>query len=323
MTAGQPTLAAGIDVGGTVTKAAALSPDGTVVASLRRATNAAGGRAVLSTAKSALTELGELVGIRPNEFDVIGVAVPGIVDPAAGTVRYAANLGIDGRAVPLGNALAEAVGVPCAIENDTNAGALGALVLVAPPATKDLIYLSVGTGIAAGIILDGHLWRGRRGVAGEIGHLPVDPLGPQCLCGRRGCLETVASGTAMGRQWPSRDDRPPAVSLFGAAATGDRAAIAVRDEAVGHLASTIELLALTIDVECVIVGGGVAEVGAPLLTALRARLSASGAGSFLHEVLGLADRVLLAQGQEPLGAIGAAVAARQATRRRSDDPVMR
>ena len=93
-----------------------------------------------------------------------------------------------------------ATGVPTLVENDVNAAAFGASMVMG---CADLAYLSIGTGVAAGLIFDGRLRRGAHGVAGEIGHLPVDPGGPACECGQRGCLETVASGAAIARRWPS------------------------------------------------------------------------------------------------------------------------
>src|SRR6185312_9579035 len=115
----------------------------------------------------------------------------------------------------------------------------------------DLAYLSIGTGLAAGSVLSGRLHRGARGGAGEIGHVPVDPSGPMCPCGQRGCLEAVASGSAIARAWPigSHPERraageSPAAALFRAAADGDGAARRLRAKIADHLAAAVQLLVL-------------------------------------------------------------------------------
>ena len=180
-----------------------------------------------------------------------------MVDSDAGAVRHAVNLGIDGNGVALGAALAESLGVPVGVENDVNAAAVGAAALLG---ADDLVYLSIGTGIAAGAVLDGRLRRGANGAAGEIGHLAVDPDGPRCACGQRGCLETVASGAAIGRRWPGSGGAPFR-SLLAAAADGDAEAAALRDEVARRLADAVSVLGLLLDPAVVAIGGGAAEAG--------------------------------------------------------------
>ena len=123
------------------------------------------------------------------------------------------------------------LGVPVAVENDVNVATLGAVAL---SGIRDLVYLSIGTGLAAGLVLDGTLRRGATGAAGEIGHVPIDPLGAVCQCGQRGCLETVASGRALAEAWPVRatslrrrrcsPPRPPATRGRSRSATASRRA---------------------------------------------------------------------------------------------------
>jgi predicted NBD/HSP70 family sugar kinase len=114
-----------------------------------------------------------------------------------------------------------------------------------------MAYLNLGTGLAAGLVLGGRLWRGSRGVAGEIGHIPVDPAGPLCPCGQRGCLELMASGSAVARQWPP-DEPKPVRALFAAADAGDALAIEVRARLVDNVAAAVRLLVLTVDVDDVV-----------------------------------------------------------------------
>jgi len=210
--------------------------------------------------------------------------------------------------VPLRDRLSGRLGAPVLVENDVNAAALGAAALVAGgPGKADLAYLSIGTGLAAGIVLDGVLRRGPQNTAGEIGHIPVDPRGPLCNCGQRGCLEVLASGTAIASRWPHAEGGGPAAHLFAAAAAGDPAAVAVRDEIAGHLAEAVRILVLTVDVDAVVLGGGVAEVGAPLVTAVRDALRRQAETSAFLRDLDLAGRVRITPAGIPVAAIGAAL----------------
>jgi predicted NBD/HSP70 family sugar kinase len=192
------------------------------------------------------------------------------------------------------------------VENDVNAGALGAWHL-RQPATADLAYLSIGTGLAAGVVLGGRLLRGARGAAGEIGHVPLDPAGPRCACGQRGCLEVLASGASISRRWSTEDGTNSARALFDAADAGDPAARAVRDEIAAHLAAAVRLLVLTLDVEVVVLGGGVAELGPRLRRAVVAALESEQADSPFLRALELPSRVVLVTGSRPVGALGAAL----------------
>src|ERR671910_811353 len=133
------------------------------------------------------------IGLDIGATKTLGVVVdvPGLVDARSGTVKHAVNLGVDGEWLPVGQLLADLVGVPVLVENDVNAATLGAVAL---SGADDVVYLSIGTGLAAGLVLEGRLRRGEHGAAGEIGHVPVDPQGVVCQCGQRGCLETIASG---------------------------------------------------------------------------------------------------------------------------------
>jgi glucokinase len=311
---GRPELTIGVDIGGTKTLALAVDPQGRPMASARLGTTTSSAESVVAGAESAVRLVAEELGLAPSDAGVIGVGVPGRVSPALGTVAHAVNLGLGDEPLPLGPLLQDALGVPVHVENDVNAAALGAGLLLGRP-TADLAYLSIGTGIAAGFVLGGRIRRGRRGLAGEIGHLTVDPRGERCECGRRGCLELVASGSAIARVWPADDGRSPTEDLLRAAAAGHPGAVAIRDQLAGHLADAVLLLMLTMDVELVVLGGGVAEVGEPLLGAVRVAVrERAGVAAFL-EAEDLADSVVLAP-HAPVGAIGAALAAR---RQRADD----
>ncbi len=292
----------GLDIGGTKTDAVAVADDGRVAETLRLPTGF-GAEVVLTTAVEAVQRLADATGTPVEGFASIGIGIPGAVDPRTGRVSHAVNLGLGD--LELGAELRARLGRPVRVENDVNAAALGAFHLQGLGSGQSMAYLNVGTGLAAGLVLGGELWRGVSGVAGEIGHIPVDPAGPVCPCGQRGCLELYASGSAVARQWPS-DDPLPVRALFVAAASGDPAAGAVRDRLLHGVAEAVRLLVLTVDVDDVVIGGGISRVGEPLLTGVRAVIADWEAASPFVASLGLADRLRLLPPDFPAAAVGAA-----------------
>ncbi|MGV8978572.1 MAG: ROK family protein [Cellulomonas sp.] len=298
----------GLDIGGTKVHGVLLDPTSTVRGTLRAAT-ISGTAGVVASATRVVRELCGAAGINPADLTGVGVGVPGLVDPRSGSVSHAVNLGMDVSAVPLGPLLAVALGgVPIGVENDVNVAALGAAHLLAP--TDDLAYLALGTGVAAGFVLDGRLRRGFLGGAGEIGHVIYQPAGPLCACGQHGCLELYASGSALDAAWPISVGQRASQGVFEAAAAGDASAVAVRDPFVDAVAAAVRLIVLTYDVERVVLGGGVAEIGEPLLGAVRGVLRRQADGSGLLRSLQMADRVQLVPSGAPVAPVGAALAAR-------------
>lgn len=304
-------LIAGLDVGGTKTLTVVVDGDGTVVAEYRRPTDSRGAEGLLATVTDALIQATAGLGIAPTELAAVGIGVPGLVDPASGMLRHAVNLGIGDGPLDLAGAVSQVVAAPVTVANDTNLAALGASAVFG--GVGDLAYLSLGTGVSVGLVLGGEMRPGVHGVAGEIGHLPIDPQGEVCECGQRGCLETVVSGAAIARRWPgttSPDGRGPMTALLVAAASGDAKAIAVRDEVCGSMAIAVALVAQSIDPELVVLGGGAAAAGAPLLEAVQAALRRRAAVSPLLAAFNFADRLAIVPSGTPVGALGAARAAR-------------
>ena len=295
----------GIDIGGTKTHGVAFGPGYRTLAEHRAPTPGDGGESVAAGVNDVITQLSRRLDGRT--IAGIGIGVPGLVDRSRGRVRAAVNLGIGDEPLDLAARIAAAHPVPCRIDNDVNVGALGARQLLAPD-VADLAYLSIGTGVAAGVILGGRLRRGHSGVAGEIGHFPIVSDGPRCDCGLDGCLEAVASGRAIGRRWASGPGRSPAESLVDAAEAGDERAAAVLAELGDHLASAVYLLGVTYDVGRIVIGGGVADVGPRLLRPVRSGLARLEARSALVRSLDLPSRVTLTPAG-PVGAVGAAVLA--------------
>jgi glucokinase len=298
-------LAAGVDIGGSKVLAVALDEDREVLAQVRLRTNS-GAAGVVESAMEAMQRLSAAIGVQPGDFDVVGVGVPGLVEAHSGHVSHAVNLGVGDGALGLGPVLSQRLGVPVVVDNDVNVAALGAAHLLHLD-DSDVAFLSIGTGLAAGLVTGGRLRRGARGAAGEIGHVPVDPAGPVCPCGQRGCLETLASGTAIAAAWPSSNGAAPATSLFAAAAAGDPAACRVRDNFADHVASAVRLLVLTCDVETVVLGGGVTEVGRPLVDAVVAALHRQAESSPFLAALELPSRVAVVPAGSAVAAIGAAL----------------
>jgi glucokinase len=293
----------GLDIGATKTLGLVVDGAGVILAEVREATEP-GADGVVRTAARVVEALRAATG---EELPgVVGIGVPGLVDTKRGAVKHAVNLGVDGDWLPLGDLLGNRLGVPVVVENDVNAATLGAVAL---SGEDDLVYLSIGTGLAAGLVLEGRLRRGEHGAAGEIGHVPVDPSGALCQCGQRGCLETIASGSALAAAWPA-GDVPPAQALFAAAQSGDPAAVAARDRFADGVASAVRVLALAVDPRTVVLGGGVAQLGEPLRVVVAAALRAQAVTSPFLASLDLAGRLRVVPSDYPVAAVGAAMLGR-------------
>ena len=300
-----PTLAVGVDIGGSKVLAVALDESGEVVATHRLPSNG-GAAGVVESAHEAVVRIAQHLDVPVSSFSVVGVGVPGLVLPDSGEVTHAVNLGVGPDTLSLGARLAEQSGCPSSWRT-TSTPQRWARHRCWAWITLDLAFLSMGTGLAAGLVTDGRLRRGARGAAGEIGHIPVDPDGPLCSCGQRGVSRRSASGSAIAALWPSADGVSPGTALFAAAASGDPRAVVVRDAFAGHVASAVRLLVLTCDVEVVVLGGGVTDLGDDLLDAVVAALGRQAAGSPFLEALQLPERVAIVPPGSAVAAIGAAL----------------
>lgn len=295
----------GIDIGGTKTLAVSIAPDGTVGPSVVLPTppEPAG---VVDTATRAVRTLAKAHGCDVADFAAVGIGVPGRVDRKSGEVRNAVNLGVTRLA--LGSELRHRLRIPVYVDNDVTAAAMGAAHLMG--AKQNMAFLNLGTGLAAGIIVDGRPWRGQVGVAGEIGHLPVDPQGIACPCGQRGCLETIASGSALRRVWPEGGEHPGR-HLLSAIASGDEVAREAFDRLAEGAASCVRILTLSVDPQRIVIGGGLSRLGDPLLDAVRTVLGRWAADSPFIADLRIPPRVQLLPPDLPAAAVGAALVAEQ------------
>ena len=300
-------LLLGIDVGGT--KLAGIAVRGaSIVASRRQPRDGA-------TLEEQVVRLARELQVEAGAPAAIGVAVPGQVDVASGVIELAVNLEIV--RLPLASLLRSQLGVPCAVEHD--ARAVAGWLAARPGAPADLAYLSVGTGISAGVVIGGRLLQGAAGLAGEVGHLLADPAGVRCACGLIGCLETIASGPAVERAVRELDpdeagarERASAAEVYAAAAAGDPVSRRVVERAAHHLAAAARGLALAYGVSRVVVGGGVTRAGPALAEPLRAALERDRAMSPLA-ARALPDEALeILDDRQPWGALGASAVALRA-----------
>ncbi len=304
-------LAVGIDIGGTSTELVGL--DGEVATRSLLVPTRHGAALPEATVRAVRS----LVGSAPVER--IGVGVPGQVDPASGVVRNAVNLGIGSDGLRLGDLLAGALGAPVRVENDVRAAALGAYRHLPGCAVGVLILLSIGTGVGAGVVIDGRIHRGRDGMAGEVGHMVFDPAGPPCACGLDGCLETLVSGRAIATRWRHGEGAATA-DLLRAASAGDPVARELAAELTATLARVIQWLVMTYGADVVVVGGGVGRLGAPLLAGVHEQLARFAVRSAVAARALAPERVISAPADLPLGALGAAAAAPSLIGRESHDP---
>ena len=313
MTIDLPTLGIGVDIGGTSTKAAVVDGQGEVKASISIPT-VGGPDGVVATAVKATLTVARCAAISTGDVEAIGFGIPGVVDPHRGTVRYAVNVGLDDAEFELGARLAEELGAAVHMENDVRAAAFGAdwVIAATDRAVGDLAYLSIGTGIAAGYVEHGRVRRGSSFVAGEIGHIPIDSHGPRCVCGQIGCIEAIASGSAIERLWPTVDGSP-VVDLHHAATHGNEAAHELWSSVVGGLSRAVLLLALTWDPEVIVLSGGVSALGDVLRDEITTRLRHDATRSGFLDSLDLGTRLRVIEPSVPLGPIGAIRAAHAAT----------
>lgn len=297
---GRP-IRVGLDVGGTKIDAVAVSPDDEILGRLRRPTGW-GGDAVVAGIVDAVRALADEAAVPMSQLGSVGIGIPGLVDAETGRVLHAVNLGVE--SLDLALRAGGALGVPVRVENDVKAAALGAAALSG--VTGSMAYLNLGTGVAAGIVMDGRIWRGAGGTAGEVGHLSVDPNGRLCGCGQRGCVETFCGGGALAKAW-GRPGALPVLDILDAADAGDAEAVALRADLHHGAAAAVRVLVLAADVERVVIGGGLAALGDRLESGIRDSLRDDARSSAFLRSLRLDERIELLPAGSPAAAFGAAL----------------
>lgn len=260
----------GVDVGATKILVGAATRDGKILASRRSLMDGRSKTTTVQSIEDAITEfMNEWNSPRPL---AMGIGLVGQIDPPAGLWLEAMNLPIK-QPVPLGQQLSDRFGIPIALDNDVHAATLAEMRWGMGTESADFIYLNVGTGISAGLVLDGRLVRGTQNYAGELGHMVVQPDGPLCPCGRRGCVEPIASGGGMlARVEEQLIHFPDSVlhrqekalttqSIFLAADAGDSLAIKIAGDAVEALSIALVNLVNLLNPEWIVYGGGTLSDG--------------------------------------------------------------
>jgi len=317
----------GVDMGGTSLRALVVNGENKILAVAKTPTRREEKPGELITDIAAMVvDAVEAAGLKRGDLRAVSIGAPGAVDPVRGIVHHAPNLGWE--EVPLGRKLKELLGVPVLVENDVNVGVVGEHVLGAGKGAKDLVGIFVGTGIGGGIIIGGQLYEGGRAGAGEVGHVIVQVDGPRCGCGKRGCIEALASRTAMEREVRAavkagaksivlkimkkrRKQRMTSSVIVAALENRDPLMRKVMKRAQHFLGIFVGSIVNVLDPEVVVIGGGIAE---RLQEAYVRPIRETAYKYFLHHRD--AARVKIVPGilGDNAGALGAVVLARQRLR---------
>ena len=271
----------GVDLGGTKIELGLVDPNDRIVAHRRIATNAQeGGQAVVERMAQSVAELAQALPAGAR-IAALGICSPGPVDHVTGMLIDPPNIqGL--HHTPLRQMLSDRLQMPVALEHDAKAAALGDYHFGAGRGSHSMVYVVVGTGVGAAIIMDGTLYRGEHNSSGEIGHTTLDLDGDLCHCGGRGCAETYMSGPCLVRHYLRAcgvdPDQPLPADLAGVtgeqvaklAAQGDAAASAVMSRAGQALGAAVATMAMLLDIDLYVIGGSVAKAGDLLLAPARA-----------------------------------------------------
>jgi glucokinase len=313
--------ALGIDIGGTKVAGGVVAPDGTVLATARRATP---GASVHDTEDAIVAVIEELAARHDGSLVGVGVGAAGWFDRTGDTVLFSPHLAWRGSTLRAD--LAARLTLPVWVGNEADAAAWAEYRYGAARGSDLALMVTLGTGIGGGIVLDGRLQRGAHGVAGEWGHMRVVPDGRRCACGNRGCWEQYSSGNALGRAAREVAASSPATAarllelvdgdaerlagehVASAAIEGDAVAREIVTEVGSWLGQGIADLAAVLDPEVVVVGGGVSVLGELLLAPARERLDRSLPGRGYRP----GPRVVAAELGPQAGLIGAADLVRRA-----------
>jgi glucokinase len=274
-------LILGVDLGGSKTLAAVVDCQGRMVSSHESVTPATKGReaviqCIVDSARGAL----EQAHVAMPEISAVGIGAAGISNPEAGILFTSPNLpGL--REVLLGDIIQEKLGKKTFIINDANAAALGELYYGAARDARNFIYVTISTGIGGGIVIDGKIYTGAIGIAGEVGHMTIDDNGPVCNCGNRGCWETLASGTALAREAKLRISKGVKTSILeyaagnienvtpqvihSAAEKGDKLAKELIARTGYYVGVGLASLMNIFNPELIVIGGGLSNLGDMLL----------------------------------------------------------
>ncbi|ALB29156.1 MULTISPECIES: ROK family glucokinase [Companilactobacillus] len=267
----------GVDLGGTTIKFAILTDKGEIQQKWSIETNIlSDGQLIIPDIIDSINHHIKMYDMSPDQFDGIGLGSPGTINHENGTIKGAYNLNWTNEVYPVRD-IQKGTGLPVTIENDANVAALGERWQGAGNNANDVVFVTLGTGVGGGIIANGKLIQGANGAAGEIGHVTVDPNGFMCTCGKRGCLETIASATGIVRVARDRageyagkselkamlDDGQDisAKDVFDLAKKDDDLAMIVADYVCDSLGFVLGNIANTLNPKYIVIGGGVSAAG--------------------------------------------------------------
>lgn len=310
----------GVDIGGTTIVTQLVDVTLQPVYELTVATDVSSPDQTLQSIVKGIQRTLDTAGIPAEAVAAIGLGVPGQVDPVHGISRIAVNLHWYG--YPVAERLAAFFSTPCFIENDVRVATLGVYRFDNPAACQNLVYVSIGTGVAAGVILEGKLLRGRNGLAGEVGHWIVDPNGPPCNCGAHGCLETLISATAVVRQARAAVEAGDttvlaeatpitAKAVYDAAAAGDVVATTIVDRAGAELGRALRNVIMAYDADAIVLGGGPTHAGQRYLAPILAEWQRQQETSPLARTMLRPELLRIADPSRNMGAWGAVALAAQ------------
>jgi glucokinase len=295
-----PGFAVGVDVGGTKVAAVLVDDAGEIIRRARAETESTAYPAMVDGIVAAVTEVSH--GAAPG---AVGLAIAGNVAADGSHVLFSPHLPLAGE--PLAADLGAALGLPIVIDNDANAAAWAEHERGAGRGATEMLFVALGTGLGAGLVLRNELYRGHQGFAGEAGHLTVVIDGRACPCGARGCWERYASGTALVAHYLERGGDPEVggPGITAAAAKGDPVAMGALTDVGEWLGRGLASLVAILDPEVIVVGGGVSESGDMLLDPARRQLAASVTGADRRPL----PKVLAAELGNEAGVVGAAMLA--------------
>lgn len=277
----------GIDLGGTNIKAGVVSEDFEIVAKATCKTNLPrpAEEICADMAKVAL-EAVKQAELTLDDIEAVGIGTPGTANSAEGVIEYSNNLGFKDFCVV--ELMKTFIDKPCYVENDANAAAYGEFVAGAAKGAANAVCITLGTGVGSGIIIDGKIYSGSNFAGGEIGHTVIDPNGPVCTCGRKGCFEVFSSATGLIRMTKEAMDEDPtsvmhkmaeeagkvsARTAFNAMRAGDKAGKDTVDKYIFYLACGIANVINTFQPDILCIGGGVCNEGDPLLLPLKEQVA--------------------------------------------------
>ena len=308
----------GIDLGGTNIVAAVVNEKYEIIAEAKNPTLCPRPwNEILDDVTKTAVEAANLANLKISDFAFVGIGSPGVISVETGTVIVAVNLGFNN--VPLTKYLSEKLEVPVILENDANAAAYGEFKAGIAKNTKNFIALTIGTGIGSGVVLDGKIYRGSNGIAGELGHSVIKLGGRPCSCGRRGCIDVYASATGLitttkeamekdkeSIMWQlSEGDikKVDGITAFKAARQNDKTALEVVNSYIEVLAASITNIINTFQPDMITIAGGISREGDFLLNPVKSLVEKES----LKNPAQPEPKIAIAQLQDKAGVIGAAL----------------